>query len=140
VEHPEPDAVPTALTAKNESCLNVASLGCLISKNEASLGPLPGPPLAGLVRAHITLAMLALAYLAATRAREHRNDHESAVGRSAEQLIPLSSTRSIDYSPRSSSPRSPVSIRSFAGHTHVDDGNTQTRACHHRRRGQRRPT
>jgi hypothetical protein len=77
VEHPEPDAVPTALTAKNESCLNVASLGCLISKNEASLGPLPGPPLAGLVRAHITLAMLALAYLAATRAREHRNDHAS---------------------------------------------------------------
>jgi hypothetical protein len=90
--------------------------------------------------AHITLAMLALAYLAATRAREHRNDHESAVGRSAEQLIPLSSTRSIDYSPRSSSPRSPVLIRSFAGHTHVDDGNTQARACHHRRRGQRRPT
>jgi hypothetical protein len=39
--------------------------------------------------AHITLAMLALAYLAATRAREHRNDHESAVGRSAEQLIPF---------------------------------------------------
>jgi hypothetical protein len=35
------------------------------------------------------LAMLALAYLAATRAREHRNDHESAVGRSAEQLIPF---------------------------------------------------
>jgi hypothetical protein len=27
--------------------------------------------------AHITLAMLALAYLAATRAREHRNDHAS---------------------------------------------------------------
>jgi hypothetical protein len=28
--------------------------------------------------AHITLAMLALAYLAATRAREHQHDHEQA--------------------------------------------------------------
>jgi hypothetical protein len=84
--------------------------------------------------AHITLAMLALGYLAATRAREHHHDRELDRASTSEKGEPQPAangrsrcrpTRSVDYSPRSSSPRSSASTTFWPGRSGVVDGSTR---------------